>query len=232
MDSYLWGAASAVWLGILTSISPCPLATNIAAVSYISNNVARPRQALWAGLLYVAGRMLAYLVLGIILVASLLSIPDLSRILQKHINQFLGPILLVAGALLLGVLPIKFRGFALSDKGQERVEGYGIWGAAIFGILFALSFCPVSAALFFGSLVPLSVTHNSKFLFPLVYGLGTGLPVVVVAILIATGARYIGEFFNRLTKFELWARRVTGGIFILVGVFYILVYILKVDLGF
>ena len=98
--------------------------------------------------------------------------------------------------------------------------------------MFALSFCPVSAALFFGSLVPLSVTHNSKFLFPLVYGLGTGLPVVVVAVLIAMGAKYIGSFFNKLTKFECWARRVTGGIFILVGVYYILVYIFGIDVGF
>ena len=106
MDSYFWGAASAVWLGILTSISPCPLATNVAAVSYISNNLTQPRHAFWAGLLYVAGRMLAYLVLGVILIVSLLSIPDLSNVLQKHINQVLGPLLLLVGVLLLGILPI------------------------------------------------------------------------------------------------------------------------------
>lgn len=232
MDAYLWGAASAVWLGILTSISPCPLATNVAAVSYISNNLARPRHAFWAGLMYVAGRMLAYLVLGIILVASILSIPDLSHVLQRYLNQILGPLLIVAGILLLGIIPLKISGVGLNDRTRKRIESYGIWGAGLFGILFALSFCPVSAALFFGSLVPLSVTHNSPVLFPSVYGLGTGLPVLVVAILVAMGARYVGEFFNRLTRFELWARRVTGGIFILVGLYYVLVYILQLDLGF
>ncbi|UCD63064.1 MAG: sulfite exporter TauE/SafE family protein [Candidatus Zixiibacteriota bacterium] len=230
MDSFLVGAASAVWLGILTSISPCPLATNIAAVSYLSKQVASPRLVFASGLAYVTGRMLAYLVLGVILVASLLSIPDLSHALQKHINTVLGPILVVVGIFLLGFLPISFSGFALSDRSQKRLAGYGAWGAGLCGIVFALSFCPVSAALFFGSLVPLSVTHNSKFFFPLVYGLGTGLPVVVVAILIASGANYIGSFLGRLAKFELWARRLTGGIFIVVGLYYCLIYFFEIDI--
>jgi cytochrome c-type biogenesis protein len=230
MDPFLLGAASAAWLGILTSISPCPLATNIAAVSYISNNVSHPRLALWSGLLYVAGRMLAYLVLGVMLVASLLSIPDLSHVLQKHMNVFLGPLLVIVGILLLGVIRMNLPGLGMTGRTQQRIEGYGMWGAGLFGILFALSFCPVSAALFFGSLIPLSVTHNSKFIFPLVYGLGTGLPVVVVAILIAMGARYVGGFFDRLIRFEFWARRITGAIFILVGVYYTLIYIVGADI--
>lgn len=232
MDSYLWGAASAVWLGILTSISPCPLATNIAAVSYISNNVTRPQLTLWAGLLYVTGRMVTYLILGAIMVASLLSIPDLSLLLQKHFNIMLGPLLLIAGVFLLGIIRLNVNGFSMTGKTQRKLESYGIWGAGLFGILFALSFCPVTAALFFGSLVPLSVTHHSSFVYPAVYGIGTGLPVMVVAILIAMGAKYIGEFFNRVKRFELWARKLTGGIFILVGVYFILVYIVGVDLGF
>jgi len=230
MDSLLVGALSACWLGVLTSVSPCPMATNVAAVSYLSNQVSRPRLVLLTGMTYVAGRMLAYLTLGVILVASLLSVPDLSQVLQKHMNTVLGPLLLIVGVLLLGVLPVKFSGVTLSDQTQKRIAARGIWGAGLCGMIFALSFCPVSAALFFGSLVPLSVTHNSKFLFPLVYGLGTGLPVVAVAILIATGAHYIGEFFNHLTKFELWARRITGGIFIVVGAYYVLVYVFTLDI--
>lgn len=230
MDSYLLGVFSAVWLGILTSISPCPLATNIAAVSFISKQVSRPRTVLLSGLVYVGGRMLAYLALGIIIVASLLSIPDLSRVLQNNLNTYLGPLLIVVGVFLLGIIPIRFSGFGLSGQTQDKLASYGIWGAGLCGILFALSFCPVSAAIFFGSLVPLSVTHNSKFALPLVYGLGTGLPVVVVAILIAMGARYIGGFFDRLTRFELWARRLTGAIFIIVGLYYTLIYIFKLEI--
>ena len=230
MDSFLIGAWSAIWLGILTSISPCPLATNVAAVSYISNRMTHPSMVFWSGLLYVAGRMLAYLALGIIMVASLLSIPDLSFVLQKHINTFLGPVLIVVGVLLFGIIKFNLPGFGMSDRTQKRLEGYGIWGAFLFGIIFALSFCPVSAALFFGSLVPLSVTHNSKFVLPLLYGLGTGLPVIAVALLVAMGARFVATFFNALTRFELYARRITGVVFILVGIYYTLIYIFGVEI--
>ena len=230
MDAYLFGLLSAIWLGILTSISPCPLATNIAAISFISKQVSLPRKVFLSGLLYVAGRMLTYLVLGVVIVTSLLSIPDLSHVLQKHLNTFLGPLLIIVGVFLLGIIPISFTGFGLSGQTQTKLAGYGVWGAALCGILFALSFCPVSAAIFFGSLIPLSVTHESSFVFPLVYGLGTGLPVVIVAILIAMGAKYIGSFFNRLTRFELWARRITGAIFIGVGLYYTLIYIFGVEI--
>lgn len=229
MDGYLWGAASALWLGILTSISPCPLATNVVAISYIGKRVGRTRLVLASGLLYVAGRMLTYLVLGIILVAGLLSIPELSRFLQKYINLFLGPILIFTGIILLGVIRVSTRGIGLGERVKARVEGYGVWGGALLGILFALSFCPVSAALFFGSLTTLAVKHDSRFLFPLLYGLGTGLPVIAFAFVIAFGAQAVGGLFNRLSQFELWARRLTGGIFVAVGIYYSLIYIFNVN---
>jgi len=230
MESYIVGLGMAVWLGILTSISPCPLATNIAAISYIGKRVTRPRLVLWAGLIYTAGRMLTYLLLGIILVAGLLSIPDLAYILQKHINQFLGPILVITGILLLGVFKFGFTGGGISEKMRKRVESYGVWGAGLLGLIFALSFCPVSAAIFFGSLIPLAVKHQSSVLMPVIYGIGTALPVFVFAILIAMGTRFVGNLFNRLTQFERWARRVTAVIFILVGVYYTLIYVFKLPL--
>jgi cytochrome c-type biogenesis protein len=230
MDGYLWGAASALWLGILTSISPCPLATNVVAISYIGKRVGRTRLVLGSGLLYVAGRMLTYLVLGIILVAGLLSIPELSRFLQKYINIFLGPVLILTGIILLGFIRFSTRGTGMGEKMQIRVEGYGVWGAALLGILFALSFCPISAALFFGSLTTLAIKHDSRFLFPLLYGLGTGLPVILFASVIAFGTQAVGRLFNRLTQIELWARRLTGVIFVAVGLYYSLIYIFKVNI--
>lgn len=232
MDSYPVALASAIWLGILTSISPCPLATNIAAITYIGKRVDRPRMVFLSGFMYVLGRMVTYLVLGVLIVASILSIPDLAWFLQKYMNKFLGPVLIVAGLFLLEIIRIGTRGRGLSERVQNRVARYGVWGAGLFGIIFALSFCPVSAALFFGSLIPLSVQHNSSLLFPSVYGLGTGLPVIVFAFLIALGTGYIGRVFDRLTQFEKWARRITGAVFILVGVYYTLVYILMLDIGF
>ncbi len=230
MESLWIGIVSAIWLGILTSISPCPLATNIAAISYIGKRVGTPHLVLMSGLLYMLGRMLAYLVLGIIMVAGILSIPDLSYYLQTHINQFLGPVLILVGVFLLELLPLRLPGFGLSENMQNRVAGYGVWGAGLLGIIFALSFCPVSAALFFGSLVPLSIKHGSRYLLPSLYGIGTALPVILFAFVVAMGTRYLAAIFNRLTLFEKWARRITGAIFILVGTYYTLIYIFGIQI--
>jgi len=156
-SAYVVGVVSALWLGILTSISPCPLATNIAAISYIGRRVGSPRQVLLSGMLYALGRSLAYLALGMLLVASVLSIPQLSLFLQKYMNKLLGPILIVVAMFLLGLIQLNITGPGVSDTMQKRVDALGMWGALVLGILFALTFCPVSAALFFGSLIPLSV---------------------------------------------------------------------------
>ena len=185
-SAYVVGVVSALWLGILTSISPCPLATNIAAISYIGRRVGSPRQVLLSGMLYALGRSLAYLALGMLLVASVLSIPQLSLFLQKYMNKLLGPILIVVAMFLLGLIQLNITGPGVSDTMQKRVDALGMWGALVLGILFALTFCPVSAALFFGSLIPLSVKVGSGVALPGVYGIGTALPVLAFAVLIAT----------------------------------------------
>lgn len=230
MDSFWLGFTSAVWLGVLTSISPCPLATNIAAISFIGKNVSSARMAFFSGLFYMAGRMLVYIALGILIVSSILAVTDLSFFLQDKVNMILGPVLIFAGIFLLGVIRLNLPGFGISTKMQERAAGYGIWGAVLLGIVFALSFCPVSAALFFGSLIPLSVKYNSSFIVPSLYGIGTALPVLVFSFLVAFGARSIGQMFEKLTLFELWARRITGIIFIFIGVYYTLIYLLGIDI--
>jgi cytochrome c-type biogenesis protein len=225
MTELLIGAASAFWLGILTSISPCPMATNIAAISFVGRRVASPRKVLLTGLLYTAGRTLTYLVLGVLLVSSLLSAPGLSHALQKYMNKALGPILIVVGMILVELIQINISGPGVSERMQKRVEALGMWGALLLGVVFALSFCPLSAALFFGSLLPLALRCQSGVLLPAAYGVATGLPVLVFAVLIALGANCVGAAYNKLVPFEKWARRVTGGIFILIGIYYCLTYI-------
>lgn len=221
----LIGAASALWLGILTSISPCPLATNIAAISFIGKHIGSTGHVLLSGLSYTLGRAAAYIALGVLIVAGLMSIPGVSNFLQQYMNKLLGPLLIIVGMFLLELLHVNIPGVAAGDKLQEKAEKGGILGAGLLGVVFALSFCPVSAALFFGSLIPLALQHGSRFLFPALYGIGTGLPVIVFGILMALGARSIGVTFNRLTQFEWWARRLTGAVFILVGIHYSLTYI-------
>ena len=228
MTEFLLGVASAFWLGILTSISPCPLATNIAAISFVGRRGGRPAKVFLSGFLYTAGRTLTYAVLGMLLVSSLLSAPYISHVLQKYMNKSLGPILILVGMVLVEFIRINFSGSGVSEKMQKRVEAMGMRGALLLGIVFALSFCPVSAALFFGSLLPLALRCESGVILPSAYGVATGLPVLVFAILIAMGARRVGKAYNKLVPFEKWARRITGAIFILVGIYYCLAHIFGV----
>jgi cytochrome c-type biogenesis protein len=228
MGEWLLGTASALWLGILTSVSPCPLATNITAISYVGRRVKSPQQVFLAGVLYTLGRSLTYVVLGVLLVSSILSMPYVSNVLQKHMNKLLGPILILVGMFLLEMLRINLPGSGIGEGMQRRVEAWGIWGSAALGVIFALSFCPLSAALFFGSLVPLAIKDGSGVLLPSLYGVGTGLPVLIFAVLIALGAHAAGRAFDTLASIERWARRGTGVIFIIVGVYFSLTYIFGV----
>jgi cytochrome c-type biogenesis protein len=227
---FILAVGTAFWLGVLTSISPCPMATNIAAISFVSRNLSNPRTVFLTGLLYSIGRALAYLVIAILLVSSLLSAPLLSYYLQKYMNMVLGPLLILVGMVLTGLISFNISSSGISDKMQKRVESSGIWGAFILGVLFALSFCPVSAALFFMSLIPLAVKFKSSVLLPSVYGIATGLPVLVFAVLIASGVNRVANAYNKLVPFERWARLITGIIFICVGLYYSLTIIFGIKL--
>ena len=228
MSGLALAAVSALWFGILTSVSPCPLATNITAISFVGRRTGSPIGVLLSGLLYTLGRALVYTAIGILLVSSLLSAPTVSLTLQTWMNKLLGPILILVGMVMLGLLRISFRGRGMSQRLQQRVERWGLLGALGLGALFALSFCPVSATLFFGSLLPLAVTHGSGILLPFVYGIGTAIPVVIFAIVLAFGARWLSKLFERVTQVERWMRTVTGLVFIGVGIYMSLVYVYRV----
>ena len=228
MSSLGLAALSALWFGILTSISPCPLATNITAISFVGRRTGSPSGVLLSGLLYTLGRALVYTAIGVLLVMSLLSAPAVSLTLQTWMNKLLGPILILVGMVMLGLLRLSFRGRGMSKRLQQRVERWGLLGALGLGCLFALSFCPVSATLFFGSLLPLAVKHGSGILLPFVYGIGTAIPVVVFAIVLAFGARWLGRLFERVTLIERWMRTATGIVFIGVGIYMSLVYVYRV----
>lgn len=230
MDGVLAGAASAMWLGILTSISPCPLATNVAAISFIGKSLGSPRRVLLTGLLYTLGRSIAYAALAALLLASVFAIPDVSFFLEMHMNKLLGPLLIVVGLLLLDLVPLSFPGSCVIERIERRFRTSGLWGAGALGMLFALSFCPVSAALFFGSLIPLAVKQGSAIGLPSIYGIGTALPVFGFAVLIALGAQWVSKAFKRVAQFEKWARRITAAVFIVVGTRYCLNYIFEVQI--
>lgn len=213
---------TALWLGILTSISPCPLATNIAAVSFISKTIVHPRAVLLSGLAYTFGRLLAYTILGALIIKSLLSVPAVANFLQRYMNQALGPILILVGIFLLDIFKFSMPSLSLSQHHQSKLAGSGLPGACALGFIFALAFCPLSAALFFGSLIPLAMSTPLGITLPVIYGIGTALPVIVFAIGIAAGATTLSHWFHKLTSFERYIRKVTGVVFILVGIYYVL----------
>lgn len=247
--TYLLYILAALYLGLLTSISPCPLATNIAAISYVARKVGNTRQVVNAGLLYTLGRCLLYLALAVLLTTTALSIPVVSIFLQKYMHLVLGPIFLLLGMFLVGLITIASGGTMMSKRMQKRVDAMGIWGALLLGVFFVLSFCPTSAALFFGLValimgseagaitgvlekvgiaLPQASLAGGSFILPLVYGVGTGVPVLVVAFLLAYSAKSVGKTYNVLSKVEWWARMITGWLFILVGIWFSLTYVFEV----
>jgi len=228
MNSILLDLGIAFWLGVTTSISPCPLATNIAAISYVSRKTGSVRSIFTAAALYTLGRTIIYLLVGFVVTRSLLSIPRLSLFLQLNMNRILGPLLIVVGVILLGFVEFNIGSGGMSERLKQKVEKAGIWGALILGLLFALTFCPVSAALFFGSLIPLAVRHSSAFVVPGLYGIGTAVPVLVFGILMAVSTQAMGKAFNRLTVAELWIRRAMAVIFLGTGIYMTMVHTLKV----
>ncbi|GMV35613.1 MAG: cytochrome c biogenesis protein [Fimbriimonadales bacterium] len=228
MTEVLLATGTAFWLGLLTAVSPCPLATNLAALSFVSRKANGTSSAVATGALYTLGRTIAYTVLGVLLVSGLLSAPYLSSLLQRYMNQLLGPLLILVGMVLLGMLTPKTPGVSVSAAIGQRAERMGLFGALLLGVLFALSFCPASAALFFGSLVPVAVQAKSNVLVPAVYGVATGLPVLVCGLFLAMGVQAAARAHRALTRFESVARKLTGTVFVLVGLYYCLVHIWRV----
>lgn len=209
-------------------MSPCPLASNIAAVSWLGTQPGRPRRVLVAGMMYALGRIVTYAAVGLVLSLGALSLSSVSLGLQRYGSMALGPLLIVAGLFLLEFIRIRLPSTGILAAAAERPSRWGLWGAPVIGLLFALSFCPVSGALFFGSLVPLAVRTGQPFVIPAIYGIGTAMPVVAVSLALAVGGTAVSRRFTRLSRFEGVARRLTGVVFVGVGIYLSLKYIFQI----
>jgi cytochrome c biogenesis protein CcdA len=217
---------SALLLGLITAISPCPLATNIAAIAYVSRRVTERRHAVITGALYTLGRMFSYSVIGILIIVVGLEIPGLATFLQDFGEQVLGPLLIVVGVIMLSInrIPLSLGGGKLSAIG-EKVADWGMIGGFLLGALFALAFCPYSAALFFGVLIPLSLKSAGGVALPAVYAIGTGLPVLVFGVLISAGVARVSTWLNAVTRVEKIIRVAASIIFIGVGIYLVVLWI-------
>ena len=217
---------SALLLGLITAISPCPMATNIAALAYVSRRVKERRYSVVTGALYTLGRMFSYSILGIIIIVGGLEIPGVASFLQDFGEQVLGPLLIVVGVIMLiaNRIPLSLGGGRLSSIGA-KVANWGMIGGFLLGALFALAFCPYSAVLFFGVLIPLALKSAGGVTLPAVYAIGTGLPVLVFGVLISLGVARVSTWLNAVTRAEKIIRVTVSIIFIGVGIYFVVLWI-------
>ena len=209
-------------LGLLTALSPCPLATNIAAVGFISRDIEDRHRIFRNGLLYTMGRIVAYTLLGIVLIGILKEGASMFGI-QKFISRYgelaIGPALFVIGLFMLFGHRLSLPSLGFKGNG-EALARHGGWGAFLLGVLFALAFCPSSGVLYFGMLIPMSATTTAGWLLPIVFAIATALPVLVIAWILAFSAQHIGVVYGRMQTIQKWMNTVVGLLFIAIGIYY------------
>lgn len=213
---------TAFLLGLLTAISPCPLATNITAIGYISKEVESRKVVFLNGIIYTLGRAVSYTLLAFILYLGADQL-KISGWFQQYGEKFIGPLLILIGVLMLDVIHINFPGLLkLKNRFQDKgVKGY--WDVLLLGIIFALAFCPYSGVLYFGMLIPMTISSASGLYLPVIFALASGIPVIIFAWLLAYTVSGVGKLYHSMKTFEVWFRRVISIVFIGVGVYYVII---------
>lgn len=221
-DGSNWPILTAFVLGLMTAISPCPLATNITATAYLSKDIGEKHRVLFNGLFYTLGRMFTYTVLGLIFYFGASQF-QVARLLQNIGGMWLGIALIVIGILMLDVIKWNIPGMGKFTSKLEKKEGKKNYlDAFLLGLLFALAFCPYSGVLYFGGLIPITIASPSGLLLPPVFAIATGLPVIVIAWLLAYSVSNVGKFYNKMNIFQKWFKRIVAAVFIMVGIYYVI----------
>lgn len=211
---------TALLLGLMTAISPCPMATNITAIGFIGKDIENRNRVFYNGLVYTLGRAITYTLLALIIFLGADQF-TMSGTFQKYGEKIIGPLLVLIGLFMLGVLKIKFPGIGNLTQRFEEKGRKNYWDVLLLGILFALAFCPYSGVLYFGMLIPMTISSASGLYLPVIFAIATGIPVIVFAWFIAYTVSSVGGLYNRVKTFEVWFRRVVAVVFIAVGIYYI-----------
>lgn len=223
LENTQYSFITAILLGLMTAISPCPLATNISAIGFISRDLTDRRRVFRNGMVYTLGRAFSYTALALILYLGADQM-NVSMLFQGWGEKLLGPLLIVIGLLMLDLVKIHFPGFSgitgkLGEKGRNSY-----WSTFLLGMVFALAFCPYSGVLYFGMLMPMTITSANGLYLPVLFAIATGLPVLVFAWLLAFAVSNVGLLYHRIKMFEIWFRRVVAVLFILTGIYYIALF--------
>ena len=226
LDNSQYSFLTAIILGLMTAISPCPLATNITAIGFISKDIENSKKVFLNGLIYTLGRAVSYTLLAVVLYLGANQM-NVSMIFQGWGEKVLGPLLIIIGLFMLGIIKINFPGFSrLTEKIGEKNKGSYL-SSLLLGMIFALAFCPYSGVLYFAMLIPITITSASGLYLPVLFAIATGLPVIIFAWLLAFAVGNVGKLYNRIKVFELWFRRVIAVTFIIAGFYYAIIYFLN-----
>lgn len=213
---------TAFLLGLMTALSPCPLATNITATAYLSKDITEKKRVLLNGVFYTVGRVFSHTTLGLIFYFGASKF-QVAKLLQNVGGLYLGIGLVIIGILMLDFIKINIPGLnKLNQKISQKNMKKSYLNAFFLGVLFALAFCPYSGVLYFGVLIPMTISSASGLLLPPIFAIATGLPVIIIAYLLAYSMSNVGKFYNKMKTFEVWFRRIISSIFILVGIYYII----------
>jgi sulfite exporter TauE/SafE len=223
IDQSTFPLLTAFLLGLMTAISPCPLATNITALAYISKDVENRRTVFLNGLYYTLGRALTYTILGSVIFFGASKF-QISRAVQANGERWIGPLLIVIGVFMLGIITLPGTSGNLMQRLADKVKLGNSWGALFLGMIFALAFCPYSGVLYFGMLMPMVLSQPAGLLLLPDFAVATGLPVILLAYLLAFSIGGIGKFYNRIKSFEVWFRRIVAVLFILTGFYFVWIY--------
>ena len=222
LDNSSTPVLTAFLLGLMTAISPCPLATNIAAVGFIGRNIENRRRVFINGLLYTLGRVLSYTLLGVVLIMILREGSSMFGI-QKTIGTWgellIGPMLLIIGMFMLFGDRLNLPKFGFNGNAEGLARKGGV-GALLIGVLFALAFCPTSGVFYFGMLIPMSATATAGYLLPAVFAVATAIPVLVVAWILAFSVQQMSSFYGRIKTVQKWLNVIVGILFIVIGIYY------------
>ena len=229
VDNTSWPILSAWALGILTAISPCPLATNITATAYIAKTLNGKKQVLLSGLLYTLGLATTYTTIALIISMGASKF-HVARFFQGNGEKFLGPLMIVIGLIMLNIIKFSFFGKSnLKEKLGDKFKDRGFLGSFLLGVLFAMAFCPYSGAMYFGMLVPMTIESEMGITLPLFFALGAGSLVLFFTVVIAFSIQKLGLYFKRITQIEKVMRYVAAVLFIATGLYYVLIYLKVIE---
>ena len=221
MSSSSFPLIAAFFIGLMTALSPCPLATNITAIAYISKKINNGKKTLWTGFVYTLGRMFTYVLLASLIVYIGLNVQTISLFLQKYGEKILGPLLILIGLVMLNIIKLpSLKSGNRVKKIKEKLSEKGYLGSFLLGVLFALAFCPFSAVLFFGMLIPLALSFSDGILIPSIFALATGLPVIIFAFILTFSVSKLGKVMGKVQSFEKYMRYIISIVFLIVGVYY------------